>query len=57
MVSTAPRLIESPRPLPMSNVFNFTFVPWFRSLAPYIHKFRNQAFVVGIAAGKLSHLA
>ncbi|MFM2275103.1 MAG: hypothetical protein RL211_975 [Pseudomonadota bacterium] len=46
----------------MSNVFNFTFVPWFRSVAPYIHKFRNQTFVVGIAgeaiaAGKLHHLA
>jgi amino-acid N-acetyltransferase len=46
----------------MSTVFNFTFVPWFRSVAPYIHKFRNQTFVVGvcgeaIAAGKLQHLA
>jgi amino-acid N-acetyltransferase len=46
----------------MSTVFNFTFVPWFRSVAPYIHKFRNQTFVVGIAgeaiaAGKLHHLA
>ncbi|WP_210546499.1 amino-acid N-acetyltransferase [Rhodoferax sp. PAMC 29310] len=46
----------------MSSVFNFTFVPWFRSVAPYIHKFRNQTFVVGIAgeaieAGKLPHLA
>ena len=46
----------------MSTVFNFTFVPWFRSVAPYIHKFRNQSFVVGIcgeaiAAGKLPHLA
>jgi amino-acid N-acetyltransferase len=46
----------------MSSVFNFTFVPWFRSVAPYIHKFRNQTFVVGIAgeaiaAGKLQHLA
>jgi amino-acid N-acetyltransferase len=46
----------------MSAVFNFTFVPWFRSVALYIHKFRNQTFVVGvcgeaIAAGKLPHLA
>jgi amino-acid N-acetyltransferase len=45
----------------MSTVFNFTFVPWFRSVAPYIHKFRHQTFVVGvcgeaIAAGKLQHL-
>ncbi|PAT34582.1 amino-acid N-acetyltransferase [Vandammella animalimorsus] len=45
----------------MSNVFNFTFVPWFRSVAPYIHKFRHQTFVVGIcgeaiAAGKLQNL-
>ena len=46
----------------MTSVFNFTFVPWFRSVAPYIHKFRHQTFVVGIAgeaiaAGKLPHLA
>ena len=46
----------------MSAVFNFTFVPWFRSVAPYIHKFRNQTFVVGvcgeaIAAGKLPNIA
>lgn len=45
----------------MSTVFNFTFVPWFRSVAPYIHKFRHQTFVVGvpgeaIAAGKLPNL-
>lgn len=45
----------------MSSVFNFTFVPWFRSVAPYIHKFRQQTFVVGltgeaIAAGKLQHV-
>jgi amino-acid N-acetyltransferase len=45
----------------MSTVFNFTFVPWFRSVAPYIHKFRNQTFVVGvpgeaIASGKLPNL-
>ena len=46
----------------MSTVFNFTFVPWFRSVAPYIHKFRSQTFVVGltgeaIAAGKLPAIA
>jgi amino-acid N-acetyltransferase len=46
----------------MSAIFNFTFVPWFRSVAPYIHKFRHQTFVVGIcgeaiAAGKLPNLA
>jgi amino-acid N-acetyltransferase len=35
----------------MSTVFNFTFVPWFRSVAPYIHKFRNQTFVVGCGRG------
>jgi amino-acid N-acetyltransferase len=45
----------------MSSVFNFTFVPWFRSVAPYIHKFRQQTFVVGltgeaIAAGKLQNI-
>jgi amino-acid N-acetyltransferase len=42
----------------MSDVFNFTFVPWFRSVAPYIHMHRGKALVVGlageaIAAGKL----
>jgi len=46
----------------MSTVFNFTFVPWFRSVAPYIHMHRGKTFVVGvcgeaIAAGKLHHLA
>ncbi|MDP3251538.1 MAG: amino-acid N-acetyltransferase, partial [Hydrogenophaga sp.] len=46
----------------MSNVFNFTFVPWFRSVAPYIHKHRGNTLVVGIAgeaiaAGKLQGLA
>ncbi len=46
----------------MSAVFNFTFVPWFRSVAPYIHMHRGKTFVVGIAgeaiaAGKLAHLA
>ena len=46
----------------MSTVFNFTFVPWFRSVAPYIHKFRQQTFVIGlpgeaIAAGKLPGIA
>ncbi|TSE21501.1 Amino-acid acetyltransferase [Tepidimonas alkaliphilus] len=45
----------------MSTVFNFTFVPWFRAVAPYIHKFRHQTFVVAvageaIAAGKLPNL-
>ena len=46
----------------MSTVFNFTFVPWFRSVAPYIHMHRGKTFVIGIAgeaiaAGKLQHLA
>lgn len=48
-------------PSTMSTVFNFTFVPWFRSVAPYMHKFRHQTFVVGItgeaiAAGKLQSI-
>ena len=46
----------------MSDVFNFTFVPWFRSVAPYIHTHRGKTFVVAvcgeaIAAGKLSLIA
>ena len=46
----------------MSNVFAFTFVPWFRSVAPYIHMHGGKTFVVGIAgeaiaAGKLPNLA
>ena len=43
----------------MSLVFPHTFVPWFRSVAPYIHAYRGKTFVVamageGLAAGKLS---
>jgi amino-acid N-acetyltransferase len=46
----------------MSTVFNFTFVPWFRSVAPYIHMHRGKTFVVAvcgeaIAAGKLATIA
>lgn len=46
----------------MSTVFNFTFVPWFRSVAPYIHMHRGKTFVVAmageaIAAGKLANIA
>lgn len=46
----------------MSAIFNFTFVPWFRSVAPYIHMHRGKTFVLGmageaVAAGKLHHIA
>lgn len=46
----------------MSAVFNFTFVPWFRAVAPYIHMHRGKTFVVGmageaVAAGKLGAIA
>ncbi|MGZ5847294.1 MAG: amino-acid N-acetyltransferase [Ramlibacter sp.] len=46
----------------MSAVFNFTFVPWFRSVAPYIHMHRGKTFVVAVAgeavaAGKLQAIA
>src|SRR6218665_2784362 len=46
----------------MSSNFNFSFVPWCRSVAPYIHKFRRQTFVIGltgegIAAGQLPGIA
>jgi amino-acid N-acetyltransferase len=51
-----------PDAIAMSNVFNFTFVPWFRSVAPYIHKHRSNTLVVAlageaIAAGKLANVA
>ena len=44
---------------PMSLVFPHTFVPWFRSVAPYIHAYHGKTFVVAmagelIAAGKLN---
>jgi len=33
-----PNTFELLAPRAMTSVFNFTFVPWFRSVAPYIHK-------------------
>lgn len=43
----------------MSLVFPHTFVPWFRAVAPYIHAYRGETFVVGmpgelVEAGKLN---
>jgi amino-acid N-acetyltransferase len=60
IIGLVPVLIEDNTP--MSTVFNFTFVPWFRSVAPYIHMHRGKTFVVGIAgegiaAGKLHNIA
>ncbi|MGA1575863.1 MAG: N-acetylglutamate synthase, partial [Burkholderiaceae bacterium] len=39
----------------MSSVFNFTFVPWFRSVAPYIHMHRGKTLVVGVAGEAIAH--
>src|SRR6185369_1871539 len=43
-------------------VFPHTFVPWFRTVAPYIHAYHGKTFVVAIAgeliaAGKLATFA
>jgi amino-acid N-acetyltransferase len=43
-------------------VFPHTFVPWFRTVAPYIHAYHGKTFVVAIAgeliaAGKLASFA
>ena len=39
----------------MSLVFPHTFVPWFRSVAPYIHAYHGKTFVVGMAGGIVQH--
>jgi len=46
----------------VSLVFPHTFVPWFRTVAPYIHAYHGKTFVVAIAgeliaAGKLTSFA
>jgi amino-acid N-acetyltransferase len=46
----------------LSLVFPHTFVPWFRTVAPYIHAYHGKTFVVAIAgeliaAGKLNAFA
>ena len=46
----------------MNLVFPHTFVPWFRTVAPYIHAYHGKTFVVAIAgeliaAGKLTSFA
>jgi amino-acid N-acetyltransferase len=53
-----PAAVEAPAPM-----FNATeFVSWLRSVAPYVHAFRNKTFVVGfpgelVKADKLESLA
>ena len=49
---------RSPRHTSVNLVFPHTFVPWFRTVAPYIHAYHGKTFVVAIAgeliaAGKL----
>ena len=56
-MSTSPHTLNHGAPL-----IDPSFVPWFRSVAPYIHKFRHQTFVVGVAGeaiaeGRLNALA
>ena len=46
----------------MNLVFPHTFVPWFRTVAPHIHAYRGETFVVAIAgelidAGRLNPFA
>ena len=54
-----PTVLEKTPSMSMNLVFPHTFVPWFRAVAPYIHAYRGETFVIGlageaIAAGKLS---
>src|SRR5205823_11248260 len=53
---------KAPTATLMDLVFPHTFVPWFRSVAPYIHAHRGKTFVAAIAgeliaAGKLATFA
>ncbi|MDC6134740.1 N-acetylglutamate synthase, partial [Burkholderia gladioli] len=37
----------APSPVDTTAISHAQFVDWMRSVAPYIHKFRNSTFVVG----------
>ncbi|WP_441006525.1 amino acid kinase family protein, partial [Burkholderia pseudomallei] len=45
----------APQPSVDEAVHHAQFVDWMRSVAPYIHKFRNSTFVVGFGGEVVQH--